>query len=132
MKENVKKNVYSGRPTEWTGYIGLMYPSDYGFATSGGYITGRSECLAIELYNWKDTSYSDCKNNNWLYDSSIYQWTLTPYSGSSYDVFRVYNSGDVSRNLVQIKNSGRPSLYLKSNIEFISGTGTESDLYILG
>ena len=24
--------VYEGRPTEWTGRIGLMYPSDYGFS----------------------------------------------------------------------------------------------------
>ena len=28
--------VYTGRPTTWTGKIGLMYPSDYGYATSGG------------------------------------------------------------------------------------------------
>ena len=29
-------DVYSGRPTEWIGKVGLMYPSDYGYATSGG------------------------------------------------------------------------------------------------
>ena len=30
--------VITGRPTTWIGQIGLMYPSDYGYATSGGVI----------------------------------------------------------------------------------------------
>ena len=55
--------VYSGRPTYWVGKIGLMYPSDYGYATSGGTTTDRSSCLAKEMYNWDSSSYSDCKNN---------------------------------------------------------------------
>ena len=56
--------VYSGRPTEWIGSIGLMYPSDYGYATSGGSTTNRESCLAKELYNWNSSSFSDCKNND--------------------------------------------------------------------
>ena len=36
--------VYSERPTKWTGKIGLMYPSDYGYATSGGSTTNREAC----------------------------------------------------------------------------------------
>ena len=124
--------VYSGRPTEWTGYIGLMYPSDYGFATSGETTTGRSACLAKELYNWNESSYSDCKNNSWLYDSSIAQWTLTPNAGYSTSVFDVYSSGYVDRNSALNGFGVRPSLNLKSEIEFVTGTGSESDPYILG
>ena len=41
--------VYSGRPTTWTGKVGLMYPSDYGYATSGGSTTNRAACLAKEF-----------------------------------------------------------------------------------
>ena len=37
--------VYSGRSTSWTGKVGLMYPSDYGYATSGGTTTDRNACL---------------------------------------------------------------------------------------
>ena len=44
--------VYSGRSTSWTGKVGLMYPSDYGYATSGGTTTNRASCLAKEIYNW--------------------------------------------------------------------------------
>ena len=123
--------VYSGRPTEWTGYIGLMYPSDYGFATSGGSTTGRSSCLAKELYNWESSSYSDCKNNSWLYDSSRTQWTLTPDAGNSNAVFRVIYDGIVYNISANYGFGVRPSLNLKSEIEFVTGTGSESDPYIL-
>ncbi len=125
-------NVYSGRPTEWIGYIGLMYPSDYGFATSGGATTGRSACLVKELYSWNDSSYIDCKNNNWLYDSFYYQWSLISHAGNSYEVFAVSSSGPTVPVRVSIAHTVRPSLYLKSNIEFVSGTGTEADPYVLG
>ena len=70
--------VYTERPTEWVGEVGLMYPSDYGYATSGGSTTNRTACLAEDLYNWKsDSSFSDCYNNDWLFDGSP-QWPLTP------------------------------------------------------
>ena len=62
--------VYSERSTSWTGKVGLIYPSDYGYATSGGATTNRASCLAKELYNWKDSSVSDCSNNDWMYNSS--------------------------------------------------------------
>ena len=71
--------VYSGRPTTWTGKVGLMYPSDYGYATGGSSSTSRATCLAKELYNWD--SVSDCYNNDYLFKSSYVQWTLAPRSG---------------------------------------------------
>ena len=46
-----------------------MYPSDYGYATSGGSTSNRTSCLNSELYNWD--SASDCYNNDWLYNSAI-------------------------------------------------------------
>ena len=47
------------RTTTWSGKIGLMYPSDYGYATSGGSTSNRTSCLNKELYNWYSSSYSD-------------------------------------------------------------------------
>ena len=40
--------VFSGRPTTWSVKVALMYPSDYGYATSGGSTTNREACLAKE------------------------------------------------------------------------------------
>ena len=60
--------VYSGRSTNWTGKVGLIYPSDYGYATSGNSSTTRATCLAKELYNWDGASA--CYQNDWLFKSS--------------------------------------------------------------
>ena len=54
---------YTNHPGTWTGKIGLIYASDYGYATSGGSTTSRSECLNKEFFNWDNTDVSDCKNN---------------------------------------------------------------------
>ena len=122
--------VYTGRPTEWTGQIGLMYPSDYGYATSGGSTTDRASCLAKELYSWD--SVSDCYNNDWLYDSSNHQWTLTPSSSSSNTVFSVATYGYVSLISANgTSNAVSPALYLSSNVKISGGTGTSSDPYQL-
>ena len=123
--------VYSGRPTTWSGKVALMYPSDYGYATSGGSTTNRDACLAKELYSWDSSSFSDCKNNDWLYDSSTTQWTLTPCSSLSYGGFNVRNAGYA--NITRADNSYgvRPSVYLTSNVKISGGDGTSNSPYTL-
>ena len=126
-------DVYSGRPTSFVGKIGLMYPSDYGYATSGGSEVNREACLAKELYNWNSSNYTDCKNNDWLYDSSNYQWTITPHSAYSSDAFFVYADGDLYGFNVRSDNvAARPVLALASTVQITGGVGTLSDPYILG
>ena len=125
-------NVYSGRSTSWIGKVGLMYPSDYGYATSGGATTNRNACLNKELYNWNSSSFSDCKNNDWLYDSSHIQWALTSRSSYSHNVFHVNNSGYVNSDGAYNRSYGaRPVVFLKSNITIASGNGSSSQPYIL-
>ena len=118
--------VYSGHATNWTGKIGLMYPSDYGYATSGGSTTDRATCLAKEMYNWDGSDVSDCKTNDYLYKSSYYQWTLAPYSSSANYVFSVGNTGYVVNRSASYGNgSVRPAVFLKSNISITDvGIGT--------
>ena len=124
-------NVYSGRSTSWIGKVGLMYPSDYGYATSGGATTNRNACLNKELYNWNSSSFSDCKNNDWLYDSSTYQWTLTSRSSNSTIVFLVRHTGSVYSYIAYNAIGARPVVFLKSNITIASGNGSSSQPYIL-
>ena len=124
--------VYSGHSTSWIGKVGLMYPSDYGYATSGGSSTNRNSCLAKELYNWDSSGYSDCKNNDWMYNVNIWQWTMSPRADISYYVFGVINTGYVISNNAFNAFAGRPVVYLKSTIKVISGSGTTSSPYILG
>ena len=123
--------VYTGRPTAWTGKIGLMYPSDYGYATSGGTTKDRAACLAKELYNWDSSAFSDCKGNDYLLDTNNWQWTLAPYSASAYYVFNVYTDGFVGSYNARVTYAVRPALYLKFSILVDKGTGSKSDPYHL-
>ena len=115
--------VYSGRPTTLPGKIGLMYPSDYGYATAGGSTTNRAACLAKEMFNWSGSS--DCKNNDYLYKPSYAQWTLTPHSSRASSAFYVYNNGSVDTNGGSVTYGVRPAAFLKSNI-LLSGVGDGS------
>ena len=125
--------VYSGHSTSWIGKVGLMYPSDYGYATSGGSSTNRNSCLAKELYNWDSSGYSDCKNNDWMYNSNIWQWTMSPRADRSTFVFSVNYTGFVNGTYAYYAPFAvRPVVYLKSTIKVISGSGTTSSPYILG
>ena len=72
--------VYSGRPTSTTGYIGLMYPSDYGYSVLS------SSCARTT--NLRSYNNATCARQSWLYGQG-YEWTITPVSSSSNSVFRV-------------------------------------------
>ena len=125
-------NVYSGQSTIWSGKIGLMYPSDYGYATSGGSTYNRAACLASKPYNWDSSSYSDCKNNDWLYNSGYTQWTLTPDSSRRGYIFRIDTTGCISYNYIASWSFGvRPSIYLKSDITITGGNGSSATPYTI-
>ena len=122
--------VYSGHATTWTGKIGLMYPSDYGYATSGGTTEDRAACLAKGLNNWHELS--DCSGNDYLLDASRRSpLTLTPHSANARNVFYVSSDGGVYRNSARYPFDVRPALFLKSNILLDKGTGESSNPYTL-
>ena len=124
--------VYTGHTTTWTGKIGLMYPSDYGYATSGGTTKDRAACLAKELYNWDSSDFSDCSRNDYLQDASNVQWTLaTSSTYASYVFFLGANGLVVSLDNANLTTAIRPALFLKSNILVDKGTGAKSNPYTL-
>ena len=120
------------RTTTWTGKVGLMYPSDYGYVTSGGSTTDRAACLNKELYNWNGSSVSDCKNNDWLFNSS-YQWTISPFAHPSYAnfVFYVRYGGHVGSSTAYGGYVVRPVVYLTTLVVVQSGDGSSSNPFIL-
>ena len=120
--------VYSGHATTWIGRIALMYPSDYGYATSGNSTTDRATCLSKELFIWD--SASDCYSNDYLFNDRYIQWTLAPYSSDYSNVFGVGTR--VFFGTAEVSHSVRPVAFLKSNI-FITnvGIGTAESPYQL-
>ena len=118
-----------GRTTTWTGNVGLIYPSDMGYATGGGSNNTRNICLSNYFNNWNN--YTDCYSNDWLYNS-VATWMLTPSAESDYSnaAFAILNNGRIygGNNAIDA-NSIYPALYLKSSVIYSSGTGTLADPY---
>ena len=113
------------RTTTWEGYIGLMYPSDYGYAVGGEV---RETCLGKSMRNYNSGS---CNTNDWLKPSSI-TWTMTPapYSSYAYHVFNVYSSGYVDFNGARYARGVQPVVYLSSSVKIIDGNGEIGSPYI--
>ena len=121
------------RTTTWTGKVGLMSPSDYGYATGGGSTTDRATCLNTSLGGWDSSSVSDCKNNDWLYISANHQWTLSSVASSSSadTMFRVCNSGQVYYDRAYHGNEARPVVYLSPSVGIESGDGSSENPFTL-
>ena len=115
--------VYSGRPTSTTGYIGLMYPSDYGYSVLS---SSCARTTNLDSYN-----NATCAGQSWLYGQG-YEWTITPDSSDSRYVFNVGYSGHLNSIYARNGYAARPVLYLDSSVYVIDGTGTQSDPYIIG
>ncbi len=125
------------RTTKWTGKIGLFYPSDYGYATSGGSNTNRETCLNTNLKDW-ETKVSYCKNNNWLFNNGVAQYCMTPYATSSTATYAFYTNGgsvfirDLSAGLAPAAAAwSRPTIYLKKEVKIKNGDGTIDNPYYL-
>ncbi len=114
------------RVSVWKGMVGLMSPSDYGYATKGGATTSRSTCLNTNLFNWDGSGVSDCKNNNWLINLINWQWTMMPVAHESYSstVFFVYTLGSVDHSHARYAGLVRPAIYIKSSTKIIDGVGS--------
>ena len=112
------------RPLYWEGIVGLMYPSDYGYAS------GNTCIMNIKLNNYD----GECKNKDWLWmnNSSNYsngfEWLI---SSLGEVVFTALSSGSVETFYVKKGASVRPTFYLTSTTSIISGTGSIDDPYLI-
>ena len=112
------------RTTEWTGYIGLPYGTDWAYASS------ESVC-ETNMQTKDDSNVYICKNNNWM-QRNTWAWYLSPVGNLSY-AFNAWSvsDGGAGSNSAASSYAVAPSIYLKSNVLIESGTGTSTDPYIL-
>ena len=126
------------RKTEWTGYIGLPYVTDWAYASgenicetnmNEGYYAGASS---------PDEAFANavCKNNNWMNYGSTYNdttWFMSPRANpnDASRVWFVYGAGAAEYGSAARSRAVAPSIYLKSNALIESGNGTSSNPYIL-
>ena len=113
------------RTTEWTGYIGLPYITDWAYASS--------ESVCETNMRKKDSSNAYiCKNNNWMQRSDN-TWYLSPVAHSigAFNAWRVHGGGEVDIRNASYDYGVAPAIYLKSNVLIESGNGTSGNPYIL-
>ena len=117
-------------PLYWDGNVGLMYPSDFGYAAGNTCVAGTTP-----------SSYKNgCKDKDWLFMpnssdyTNRYEWLMTPVSTNSYAIFNITDEGFISYTMysgVYRVYSVRPTFYLKSDTMIKSGKGTSTNPYIL-
>ena len=106
-------------PSNGTSKIGLMYVSDYGFAALPSAWT-----KTLSNYDGNDANGTLITTINWMY-MGFYEWTLTPYSSDSNNVFTLYYDGSLSIRYATYEYGSRPVLYLKSSVLYAGGSGTK-------
>ncbi len=115
--------------------LGLMYPSDYGYAVL------ESDCArTIKLYYGGYSGNSACYKNNWLYQgSSTWQWLISPNVSYSSSAFGISPTGFVNITSAYADGLGvsvtgigyaSPVMALSSTI-VVTGSGTQSDPYVM-
>ena len=118
----------------WYGDIGLLYASDYGYATSGDNSTTRHDCISrgLGFSNWQNTA---CSSNDWLTNSSSNEWTITTTTNNVYSAHAVMKNGGISGIYFYPTSSSanyiRPVLYLDPDVLITSGAGTDSNPYVI-
>lgn len=113
----------SVRVSTWVGVVGLMYPSDYLYATDLSVCTSYASA-----YN-----DSNCMDNDWILSiSDFWNWTITPRSDNSGMAFFIHYDGRVQwTNNAYNAGDINPVVYLNNDVNIVLGTGTSSDPYIL-
>ncbi len=108
-----EKNSLYGAKTKVSAKIGLMYPSDYGFASE-------PKSWVDELIYYDDGDY-DGKNqnreNNWLFNG-VLEWTILRYTDYQGYAFYVNNTGYMhwDNEIYGHAFGVRPVFYLKSSV----------------
>ena len=113
----------NGYASEVIGEIGLMYASDYGYSVLA------SSCARTTYMS--SYSSSQCAGQSWL-GGQGYEWTLTPFSSNSNNVFPVYHDGSLDLSHANYGYAARPNLYLDASVYVVDGEGTEANPYIIG
>ncbi len=109
-------------PDEIKSYIGLMYPSDYGYSVLA------SNCSrSTNIGNYHSAS---CGGKSWLYGQGL-EWTMTPYSSSTSSNYYINYDGRVNAANPNIGYAVRPVVYLNSSVYVIEGDGSINNPFII-
>ncbi len=121
--------VANGNQATWKGKIGLIYPSDYGYATNGGKIV-RKSCFEKITLNWNEIP--ECASNNYLTSNKTIWTMIAPYTYTN-AAYNIMTNGSIvigdghTINLFIVM----PALYLKPTVKISKGSGKNTDAFTL-
>ena len=106
----------------WIGRVGLIYPSDYAYASTND--TCKNDIYTVD---------SHCGESNWLHTDYYSYWLISPRPHSEADNFALAISANSSVFDAYVTDvySVRPSVYLNPNVTITEGEGTETSPYKL-
>ena len=109
--------------TEFIGSVGLIYPSDYGYAALATNCTRET--------NLGSYTTDGCLDN-WLYQGNAnFQWLISPVFSSSGYSYYITSSGFISGlNVDNPLLEYSPVMALKADV-VVTGSGTASDPYVM-
>ena len=118
---SMSQDMEQVKAAKWKGKVGLIDATEYVRASTN------SSCTDVDA--GYDTT--NCKNNNWMFNSDNW-WTLSPHSSStSRNVWRVRSSGYFYNTNAYYSYGVRPVITLKSSVKITSGNGSSSQPYQL-
>ena len=116
-------------PATISAAVGLIYPSDYGFALYQNSTSTTCNNTSTKLYQG---GYDSCEQYNWLFDGNE-SWFISSYGNNATQAFRLRSAGSVS--IGTVNDTARdiiPVVYLNSNVEIFKGDGSLNNPYIIG
>ena len=124
-------NILNDNKQIWDGNIGLIYPSDYMYASSACYNDDTMFGFFVSG-STRDYSNEKCTSTNWLFSDSSY-WTISPDLDSETDAMAITYNGAVFNAYIVDTTQGvtRPSLYLNADTIYLSGNGEISDPFMI-
>ena len=128
IQNTTSNEFYNGtNPNSWVGKLGLMYLSDYGYASSN------CENKRIWDVNSSSNDIGACNGTNWLHNINDNEWLLPQLASVSNYAFSVSSGGSAKDcNVDYYQYAARPVLYLISSVQITGGNGTSSSPYTLG
>ena len=123
-------SVHNGNKQTWDGKVALIYPSDYMYASSACYNDDTMKGSSHDLS--KEYRSETCKSTNWLLDTNNWFWAVSPSSNNSDYAVPVLDDGGVGYGSTFISVGGlRQSVYLDTNVNYVSGDGTSDNPFVI-
>ena len=142
--DSIEKNIAGEKMYKWTGNVGLINVSDLLKASTNTACTSATDEFNAVM---EDTPRETCGSYLTYFDNinegigATTYWTINAFSAESEDRscyvwFAAFARGigvfDGNSAYYDDTHGARPVLYLKSDIELTSGTGTELDPFVIG